>query len=51
MAREVVCTDPAWNGLESAADQIARTLVAYAAALVQEVKAAAASLPEFAERG
>ncbi|MCZ7664467.1 MAG: type II toxin-antitoxin system RelE/ParE family toxin [Thermoleophilia bacterium] len=51
MAREVVWTDPAWNDLESAADYIARDSVAYAAAFVQEVKAAAASLSEFAERG
>ncbi len=51
MAREVVWANPAWNDLESAADYIARDSRAYAANFVQEVKAAAGSLSEFADRG
>jgi toxin ParE1/3/4 len=51
MAREVVWTDPAWNDLEAAADYVARDSAAYAAVFVQEVRDAAASLSEFADRG
>jgi plasmid stabilization system protein ParE len=51
MAREVVWTDPAWEDLEAAAEFIARDSEAYAAAFVQEMKAAATSLSEMAERG
>jgi toxin ParE1/3/4 len=51
MAREVVWTDPAWEDLEAAAEYIARDSGAYAAAFVEEIKAAATSLSEMAERG
>jgi toxin ParE1/3/4 len=51
MAREVVWTDPAWEDLEAAAEYIARDSEAYAAAFVAEIKAAATSLSEMAERG
>jgi plasmid stabilization system protein ParE len=51
MAREVGWTDPAWNDLADIADYIAKDSEYYAAAFVQEVKDAAASLVEFAERG
>ena len=51
MAREVVWTEPAWEDLAAAADYIARDSVNYAATFVQEIKEAAASLAEFAERG
>jgi toxin ParE1/3/4 len=51
MARELVWAEPAWDDLESAADYIARDSIAYAAAFVQEIKDAAASLTEFADRG
>jgi len=51
MAREVVWTDPAWDDLEAAAEYIARDSEFYAATFVQEVREAAASLADFAERG
>jgi len=51
MAREVVWTEPAWDDLAAAADYIARDSESYAATFVQEVKDAAGSLTEFAERG
>jgi toxin ParE1/3/4 len=51
MAREVVWADPAWNDLEAAAEYIARDSESYAAAFVQELKTAAASLSDMAERG
>ena len=51
MAREVVWTEPAWEDLAAAADYIARDSEHYAATFVQEVKEAAASLADFAERG
>lgn len=51
MARRVVWTEPAWDDLSAAADFVARDSAGYAAALVQEVKKAAASLADFAERG
>ncbi|MBM3221531.1 MAG: type II toxin-antitoxin system RelE/ParE family toxin [Candidatus Rokubacteria bacterium] len=51
MAREVVWSDPAWEDLEAAAEYIARDSEGYAAAFVEEIKAAATSLSEMAERG
>ena len=51
MAREVEWTDPAWDDLAGIAEYIARDSEYYAATLVQEIKEAAASLAEFAERG
>ncbi|HXH83797.1 MAG TPA: type II toxin-antitoxin system RelE/ParE family toxin [Candidatus Tectomicrobia bacterium] len=51
MAREVVWTEPAWHDLEAAAEYIARDSEAYAAAFVEEMKAAATSLAEMGERG
>jgi toxin ParE1/3/4 len=51
MAREVVWTDPAWEDLAAAAEYITRDSEAYAAAFVQEMKDAATSLSEMAERG
>jgi plasmid stabilization system protein ParE len=51
MARQIVCSDPAWDDLEAAAESIARDSESYAAAFVQNVKEAAASLAQFAERG
>ena len=51
MAREVEWTDPAWDDLAGIAEYIARDSEYYAAAFVQEMKEAAASLADFAERG
>jgi plasmid stabilization system protein ParE len=51
MAREVVWTDPAWEDLEATAEYIARDSESYAAAFVEEIKAAATSLSVMAERG
>lgn len=51
MDREVVWTEPAWEDFDTAANYIARDSNAYAAAFVQEVIEAAASLTQFAERG
>ena len=51
MAGKVEWTDPAWDDLASIAEYIARDSEYYAAAFVQEIKEAAASLAEFAERG
>jgi plasmid stabilization system protein ParE len=51
MDREVVWTEPAWTDLEAAADYIARDSEFYAAAFVQNVREAAATLRSFAERG
>ena len=51
MARKVEWTDPAWDDLAGVAEYIARDSEYYAAAFVQEMKEAAASLAEFAERG
>ena len=51
MARKVDWTDPAWDDLAGIAEYIARDSEYYAAAFVQEMKEAAASLAEFAERG
>ena len=51
MAREIIWTDPAWDDVENAADYIAQDSKFYAAAFVQEIKEAAVSLANFAERG
>lgn len=51
MARQVVWTDQVWEDLEAAAEYIARDSEAYAAAFVEEMKGAATSLSEMAERG
>ena len=51
MARSVVWTEPAWDDLEAGAEYIARDSEHYAAAFVREVRDAAESLSEFAERG
>ncbi len=51
MDREVIWTDPAWEDLEAAAEYIARDSKYYAAAFVQEMKDAAGSLSDMAERG
>lgn len=51
MARKVDWTDPAWDDLAQVANYIARDSEYYAAAFVQDVKDAAASLSEFSERG
>ena len=48
MDREVDWTDPAWDDLADIAAYIARDSEYYAAAFVQEIKEAAASLAEFA---
>jgi toxin ParE1/3/4 len=51
MARKVDWTDPAWDDLSGIAEYIARDSEYYAATFVQEIKEAAASLAQFAERG
>ena len=51
MAREVVWTEPAWQDMEGATEFISRGSESYAAAFVQEIKEAVASLSQFAERG
>ena len=51
MARKVDWADPAWDDLSGIAEYIARDSEYYAATFVQEIKEAAASLAEFAERG
>ena len=51
MARQVDWTDPAWDDLAAVAEYIARDSEYYAAAFVQEIKEAAASLAGFADRG
>ena len=51
MARKVVWAEPAWDDLAAVADYIARGSEHYAATLVDEVKYAASSLADFAERG
>ena len=51
MAREVIWTDPAWDDVEAAAEYIARDSEYYAAAFVREIKQAAESLGEMADRG
>ena len=51
MAWRVSWTELAWNGVESAAEYIARDSPRYAAALVREARDAAQSLRQFANRG
>ncbi|MBN2055228.1 type II toxin-antitoxin system RelE/ParE family toxin [bacterium] len=51
MAREVIWTDPVLEDIETAAQYISRDSEFYAAAFLQNVKAAAESLVEMAERG
>lgn len=51
MAREVVWTRPAVEDLEEVATRIGHDSEAYASSFVREVRDAAASLGEFAERG
>jgi len=51
MARKVDWTDSAWDDLSGIAEYIARDSEYYAATFVQEIKEAAASLAQFAERG
>ena len=50
MARQVVWTEPAWDDVDAAAEYIARDSDYYAAAFVGEIKQAAESLCEMAER-
>jgi len=47
MARQVIWSEPAWEDLEAAAEYIGRDSESYAAAFVQNVKEAAASLAHF----
>lgn len=51
MAWQVVWTDTAWRDLEEAAEYIAKDSPHYAAAFVREVRDAARSLRDLAERG
>ena len=51
MAREIIWTDPAWEDVENAANYIAQDSEFYAAAFIGEIKEAAASLVNFADRG
>ena len=51
MAREVIWTGPAWHDLEAAAAYIARDSPFYASTFVHNVKEAAQSLSDHAERG
>jgi toxin ParE1/3/4 len=51
MDREIVWTDPALDDVAGIADYIAKDSAFYSAAIVQEIKEAAASLADFAERG
>lgn len=51
MDRRVAWTESAWHELESAADYIARDSPRYAAALMDEARAAARSLRKFPFRG
>jgi len=51
MARQVVWTEPAWDDVEATAEYIARDSDYYAAAFVREIRQAAESLCEMAERG
>lgn len=50
MARKVTWTEVAWGDLEEAADYIAKDSPRYAAAFVREVRDAASSLAQLAER-
>ena len=47
----MIWTEPAWDDVEAAAEYIARDSEYYAAAFVREIKEAAKSLCEMAERG
>lgn len=51
MARQVIWTRPALEDLEEVASRIAHDSETYAASFVREVREAALSLGEFAERG
>ena len=51
MAFRVRWTELAWQGVEAAAEYIARDSPRYAAALVEEARAAARSLQKFPNRG
>lgn len=51
MARQVGWTEAAWSDLSDVADHIALDSPHYAATFVREVRDAAQSLAEFAERG
>jgi plasmid stabilization system protein ParE len=51
MARTVEWSEPAWDDLVAAADFIARDSSRYAAAFVQEIRLAAASFKDLADRG
>jgi len=51
LARKVVWTAASWADLEETADYIARDSKYYAAAFVQEVRDAARSLRQYADRG
>ena len=51
MAREVIWTRPALEDLEEVASRIANDSEAYASSFVREVREAALSLGDFAERG
>ncbi|PYQ59182.1 MAG: type II toxin-antitoxin system mRNA interferase toxin, RelE/StbE family [Acidobacteria bacterium] len=51
MAWRVKWTELAWNGVESAAEYIARDSPRYAAALMREARDASRSLRRFAKRG
>jgi toxin ParE1/3/4 len=51
VAREIIWTDPGWEDVENAANYIAEDSEFYAAAFIGEIKQAAASLVNFADRG
>jgi len=51
MARTIVWTEVAWINLEATADYISQDSPIYSAACVREIRDAARSLADFAERG
>lgn len=51
MAWQVAWTETAWNDVEAVADHIAKDSRQYAVAFVKEVREAASSLADFAQRG
>lgn len=51
MARKVEWTETAWNDLEAVSEYIAKDSRYYASAFVREVRDAARSLTDLAERG
>ncbi len=51
MARQVKWTEVAWSDLEGVADYISKDSAYYAAAFVREVRDAARTLADLAERG